>query len=88
VEQLAFLYGSYANCGSARKSQREFHHKFTRITVPSTTGIHELINKVRSTGSLLDKKTAKKYSVLTKEKLDKIRARLEHIPQKLLICLA
>jgi hypothetical protein len=27
---------------------------------PSTTGIHELINKVRSTGSLLDKKRAKK----------------------------
>jgi hypothetical protein len=58
------------------------------FTVPSTTGIHELINKVRSTGSLLDKKPAKKHSVFTKEKLDEIGARLEHTPQKSLRCLA
>jgi hypothetical protein len=40
--------------------------KFPRITVPSTTDIPELINKVRSTGSLPDKKPAKKNDVLAK----------------------
>jgi hypothetical protein len=54
----------------------------------STTGIHKLTKKVSSTGSLLDKKPAKKCHVLTEEKLDEIGARLEHTPQKSLRCLA
>jgi hypothetical protein len=83
IEQCVFLYESYVKCGSAIKRQRKFHHKFPGITVPSTTGIHKLNKKVRSTGSLLDKKPAKKkWCVLTKEKLDDIRARLEYTPQK------
>jgi hypothetical protein len=47
--------------------KRKFRCKFPGIMVPSTTDIHELITKVRSTGSLLDKKPAKKCSVLTEE---------------------
>jgi hypothetical protein len=43
---------------------------------------------VRSTGSLLVKKPAKKCCVITEEKVDKIRARLEHTPQKSLRHLA
>jgi hypothetical protein len=78
VEQHAFLYESYVKCGSARKCQRKFHRKLSGITVPSITGIHKLIKKVRSTGSLVDKKPAKKYQALTKEKQDEIGARLEH----------
>jgi hypothetical protein len=71
VEQCVFLHESYVKCGSARKCWRIFCHKFPGIAVSSRTGIHELINKVRCTGSLLDKKPAKKM-------LDEIRARLEH----------
>jgi hypothetical protein len=83
VEQRVFLYESYVKCGSGRKCRRKFPCKFPGITVPSTSDIHELSNKVRSTGSLLDKKPAKKkYRVLTEEKLVEIRARLEHTPQK------
>jgi hypothetical protein len=48
--------------------RKKFRHKFPGITVPSASDIHELSNKVRSTGSLLDKKFAKKRRVLTKDK--------------------
>jgi hypothetical protein len=58
------------------------------IAVPTTAGIHKLFNNDRSSGSLLDKKPAKKCYVLIKEKLDKVGARLEHTPQKSLRCLA
>jgi hypothetical protein len=88
VEQRVFLYDSYVKCGSARKCRRKFCRKFPGVTIPSTTGIHKLIYKVRSTGSVLDKKPAKKCRVLTKEKLDEIKARLEHTPQKSLRHLA
>jgi hypothetical protein len=83
VERCVFLYESYAKCGYTRKYQRKFHCKFPGTTVPTTIGILELTNEVRSTGSLLDKKPAKKkWCVLTEEKLDEIRARLEYTPQK------
>jgi hypothetical protein len=64
VEEHVFLHELYVKFGSARKCQR----KFPRVTVGRTTGIHEFINKVRSTGSLLDKKPTKKWCMLTKEK--------------------
>jgi hypothetical protein len=32
-----------------------------RVTIPSTKSIQKYINNIRSTGSLLDKKTIKKY---------------------------
>jgi hypothetical protein len=76
------------NCGHATKWQRKFHHKFSGITIPSTTSIHELINEVKSTGSLLYKNPLKKCSVATKEKLDEIRATLKDTPQKSLRCFA
>jgi hypothetical protein len=88
VEQRVFLYDSYVKCGSARRCRRKFCRKYPGNTVPSTRGIHKLIDKVRSTGSLLDKKPARKRRVLTEEKLDEIGARLEHTPHKSLRCLA
>jgi hypothetical protein len=60
VEQRVFLYESYVKFGSARKCRRKFRRKFPGITVASTAGIHELTEKVRSAGSLLDKKPANK----------------------------
>jgi hypothetical protein len=59
VGQRVFLYEPYVKCCSARKCRRKIRRKFPGITVPSTTGIHKLINKVWSTGSLLDKKPSK-----------------------------
>jgi hypothetical protein len=68
-------------CALAR-NWRKFRYKFPRITVSSTTGIHKLIKKVRSAGSLMDKKPAKKHHLLTEEKLDEIGSRLENTQQK------
>jgi hypothetical protein len=53
--------------------QRKFNHKFSGFTVPSIGCIHNIINKARSTESLLDKKAAEKQHVLTEEKLDEKR---------------
>jgi hypothetical protein len=57
---------------SPRKFQRIGHCKFPRVTVLSTTGIHKLVNRVRSTGSLLDKIPIKKGLVVTEEKFDEV----------------
>jgi hypothetical protein len=68
---------------------RKFCGKFPGITVPSTTGIHKLIRKVRSNGSPLDKEPNKEDScVLTKDKLDEIVTMLDDKSQNLLWCLA
>jgi hypothetical protein len=44
--------------------------------------ILRLVRKVRSTGSLLDKKYTRQNAVLTEEMLDEIGARLEQSPRK------
>jgi hypothetical protein len=80
VEQRVLMYKSYVNV-VARKRMRKFRLKFPGITVPSTAGIHKLSNKVRSTGSLLDKKPAEKRRVLIEEKLDEMRARSEQVTE-------
>jgi hypothetical protein len=58
---------------------QEFHDEI----VLNRQTIHNLVNKPRSTGSLIDMK--QKY---TKEKLDDIGAKLEHTPTKSLKSLA
>jgi hypothetical protein len=40
------------------------------------------VKKVRSTGSFLDKKYTRQNAVPTKEMLDEIGAKLEHLPHK------
>jgi hypothetical protein len=55
-----FLYESYVKCGSSTKCRRRFRRKFPWIIFPSIRGVHELINEVRSSRSVLDKKPAKK----------------------------
>jgi hypothetical protein len=49
--------------GSGIKCWRKFCCICPEITVPSTTDIRKLINKVRSIGSLLDKEPAKSAGV-------------------------
>jgi hypothetical protein len=63
-----FLCESYVKCDSARKCHRKFRRKCPGVSVAITTGISRLINKVRSTGSLLDKKPAKKTSCASRRK--------------------
>jgi hypothetical protein len=46
------------------------------------------VNKLRTTGLLIDKKQKHKRRVVTEEKLDDIGARLEHTPRKSLKSLA
>jgi transposase len=75
-------YGSAGNC------RWKFQRKFRDERVPSRQTIHNLVNKRKTTELLIDKKTEHKRRVLTEEKLDDIRARLEHIPRKSLKRLA
>jgi transposase len=82
------MYDTYVKSGSARKVRRRFRHKFQNVTVPQRETVHRLVNKVRWTGSVLDRKAESKRRVLTEEKLDEIGAQLEHTPRKSLRRLA
>jgi transposase len=62
--------------GSAGKCRQKFRRKFRGERVPSRQTIHNLVNKLRTTGFLIDKKTKHKGRVLTEEKLDETGARL------------
>jgi hypothetical protein len=88
MEQLVFLYDSYVKYGSARKCRRKFPCKFRDERVPNRKTIHNLVNELRTTGFLIDKKQKHKGQVLTEEKLDDIGARHEHTPSKSLKRLA
>jgi hypothetical protein len=55
--------------------------------VPRRQTIHNLVNKFKSTGLLIDKKQ-EKGRALTEEKLDDIGARLDHTPRNSLKRLA
>jgi hypothetical protein len=83
------MYDTYVKSGCVRTVRRRFARKFQDVTIPHRKTIHAIVNKVRQTGSLLDKKrTVSKRRVLTEEKLDEIGARLEHSPQKSLRLIA
>jgi hypothetical protein len=73
--------------GSASKCGRKFRRKLRDERVPSKQTIHSLVNKLRTTGLLIDKKQKHKRLVLT-EKLDDIGARIEHTSRKSLKLLA
>jgi hypothetical protein len=68
------------------RSPRKCRRKFLHERVPSRQTTHNLVNKLGTLGLLIDKK--KKFRVLTGEKLDDIRARLEHTLRKSMKCLA
>jgi hypothetical protein len=58
--------------------------KYPDVRVPASSTIFELVKKVRSTGSILDKKYTGQNVVM----LDESGARLEHSPRKSLARLA
>jgi transposase len=88
LEQRVFQYDSYVKYGSAGKYRRKFQRKFRDERVPSRQTVHNLVNKLRTTGLLIDKKRESKRRVLTEEKLYDIGARLGHTPRKSLKRLA
>jgi hypothetical protein len=63
---------------SARNCRRNFRRKFRGERVSSRQTIHNLLNKLRSTGLLIYKKQKDKSRVFTEEMLGDIGARLEH----------
>jgi hypothetical protein len=71
-EQRVFLYVSYVKYGSDRK----FRYKFRDERVPYRQTIHNLVNKLRSTDLLIDKKQKHKRRRVLTEKLDDIEANL------------
>jgi hypothetical protein len=77
-----FLYVTYVKYGSASKCWRKCRRKFGDVRVPSRQAIRNLVNKLRTTELLIDKKQKHKRRVLTEEKLDDTGARLEHTPRK------
>jgi hypothetical protein len=78
LQQHVLLYDTYVKYGYARKCRRELRRKFRDERVPSRQTFHNLVNKLRVTGLLIDKKQKYKRQVLAEEKLDDICARLEH----------
>jgi response regulator of citrate/malate metabolism len=80
LEQCVSLYDTYVKYGSARKCRQKINQrKFHNEKVPSGQTIHNLLNKLRSTG-LFDKKQKHELRVLTEGQLDDIAARLAHTP--------
>jgi transposase len=82
LEQCVFLYDSYVKYRAAGKCRQKFRSKFRDESVPSRQTIHNLVNKLRTMGLLIDKKQKHKCRVLTEEKLDDIGARFKHTPRK------
>jgi hypothetical protein len=88
LEEPVFLCDTYVKYGSAGKCRRKFRRKFLDERVPNRQTIHNLVNKLTTTGLLIGKKTKHKRRVLTEVKLDDTRARLEYTPRKSLKRLA
>jgi biotin operon repressor len=75
------------NTDLLKSVSENFNVNFVIKRVPSRQTIHKLVNKLRTTGLLINKKQKHKHQVLT-EKLGDIGARLEHMPRKSLKHLA
>jgi hypothetical protein len=78
TEQSVCLVQLYFKCESARK----FQCKFPEEPIPSRQIIQNLVNNLKTKGSLPDKKPDRKRTVLTEETLDNIGARLDTSPRK------
>lgn len=78
-----FIYESFVKSGeSYAECRRLFTEKFYGFSAPSKSTIHDLVKKLRTTGSLIDQKRERKRSVLTEDKLDEIGENLERSPKK------
>ena len=82
VQQRLFMYDNYVKTDSCREVVRRFITQFPDVRRPNRDTVRQLVNKMRETGSLLNKKKRIRKRVLTEEKLDEIGERLEHTPTK------
>ncbi|XP_067011224.2 uncharacterized protein [Anabrus simplex] len=80
LQQRIFVCKTYFKYESASRVRDEFVRNFPGEVPPSRTAIHNIVNKFDSTGSVENKKRKRKRTVLTEEKLDKIRENLEQWP--------
>jgi transposase len=79
-----FMYDTHVNYGFARKCRRKCRRKFREERVSSRQTIRNLVNKLTTTGLVIDNKQKPKRRVLTEEKLDDMGTRLEQTTRKLL----
>jgi hypothetical protein len=56
LEQWVFMYNSYVKNMSHKLYERRLHGKYPGVWVPASSMLFELVKKVRSAGSFLDKK--------------------------------
>jgi hypothetical protein len=77
LEQRVFLYDTYVKYVLLESVGGKCWRKFRDERVASRQTIHNLVNKLRTTGLLIDKKQKHKRWVLI-EKLGDMGARLEH----------
>jgi hypothetical protein len=88
LQQHVFLHDTYVKYGSVGKCRQKFQCRFRDERVPSRKTIHNLVNKLRTMGLLMDKEKTHKCRVLTEAKLDDMGARLKHTLRKSLKHLA
>lgn len=74
--QLYFKYESDGKC------RRKFRCHSPGEPLPSKQSIYKMANKLKTTGSLLGKKTERTRAVLTEEELDGVGTRLAASPRK------
>lgn len=76
------MYDSYVRTESCREVRRLFVDRFPGIPAPGRETVRRHVNRLRETGSVLDKKRIVTRRVLTEEKLDEIGQKLEQSPRK------
>ena len=67
---------------SSSETRRKFRVKFPGGPVPNPSTIRPQAKVFKETSSVKNRKVNRRRHVLTKETLDEIGKRLEHIPQK------
>jgi hypothetical protein len=70
IQQRVTLVQLHFKHESAGKYRRKFRLQFPEEPVPSRRSIHYVVNKLKTTGSLLDKKSDRKRTVLTEDDTD------------------
>lgn len=88
VEQRIYLVECYLLRKNHRRRVRRFSRKYPDCTIPTESCLSKLMKKWHTTGSVCDIPRKRERHVLTVEKLEDIRVRLEISPRKSLKRLA
>ncbi|PSN53166.1 hypothetical protein C0J52_18563 [Blattella germanica] len=73
-----FMYDSYVRTKYSREVTRLFKDRFPDINAPHRDTVRKLVNRLRETGSVLDRKLSRTHHVITEEKLNEIGQTLQH----------